>query len=294
MFKPLETRQNPFSKPKPVDNFYHRKPMVSELPYENQKKFSKLKDFIEKACLEHGLENPKLVVRKSDFLSCSVKVKPRPFEIMTTSATLDKLSESELKAVLAHEIGHRKLHTSWSLRLGLALTVINHLAITDIFYRGILFAKYLSSHIEYSLLSFGISSALLYAVRCKMYKQEHEADLFAAKVTSKEDAISALSKFHKLNLEYHINILISFIQNSLDGLLKGSAFFLSKTLPARFAFKLAKNTASIVNSAVEYAKEMLNGLGGTFWKCYIKLYEISPYSTHPPIEKRLEKIKEME
>jgi STE24 endopeptidase len=130
-------------------------------------------------------------------------------KIVLFDTLIQQLTEPELEAVLAHEIGHFKLKHIVKMLLGSAaaslagLYVISLLAKADWFYRGFGFKP---GSIAPALLLFGLLAGVVsfwfsplahwWSRRC-----EYQSDAFAAKATnSPQPLITALRKLNEKNL----------------------------------------------------------------------------------------------
>ena len=130
-------------------------------------------------------------------------------KIVLFDTLIEQLSESELEAVLAHEIGHyKKMHIPKMLMISamsslLGFFIVAWLARQDWFYRAFGFEP---GNIAPALLLFALLSGVVTfwfspLTHWLSRKHEYEADAFAAKVMSEADSlIGALRKLNEKNL----------------------------------------------------------------------------------------------
>lgn len=130
-------------------------------------------------------------------------------KIVLFDTLIEQLSESELEAVLAHEIGHyKKKHIPKMLMISamsslLGFFIVAWLARQDWFYRAFGFEP---GNIAPALLLFALLSGVVTfwfspLAHWLSRKHEYEADAFAAKVMSEADSlIGALRKLNEKNL----------------------------------------------------------------------------------------------
>lgn len=139
----------------------------------SQEKTLTISSFIKKVCCDCGVTEPELVVMHGRYLQTFIKgtLLRRRAYIFVSSEMIMRLNESELKAVVAHELGH--------LSTGI---------------RKIEWLKTLS------VVTFFSNYYLTLVLDTTNY--EREADLFSLKVTADKDAlISALIKTSIFNME---------------------------------------------------------------------------------------------
>ncbi len=130
-------------------------------------------------------------------------------KIVFFDTLLDKLSETEIIAVLAHEMGHYKLHHIFKMILASILHagILFYLLSLTIGNQG-LFAAFGMEHLSIygSLVFFGFLFTpvnLVVSIIFNIFSRRHEyaADGFAAKTTgNSEHLIRSLKKLSKLNL----------------------------------------------------------------------------------------------
>ena len=121
---------------------------------------------------------------------------------------IETLSVSEIKSVLAHEIGHyKKKHILKSMILNTFFSlfifyIMYQLSTMEIFFNsvGVNVISPASIVITYSLLFPIIGFFIIPFLTSFSRKNEFEADNFAKKYTNKDDLISALIKLYKENL----------------------------------------------------------------------------------------------
>lgn len=121
---------------------------------------------------------------------------------------INQLSENEIIAVLAHEIGHYKHKHTLSGVLISVLQMGIMLFILSLFINNPLFSKALGvdtptfhiSLITFALLYSPISTLTGLFMNIWSRKNEYQADAFAKKYTNEEDLISALKKLAENNL----------------------------------------------------------------------------------------------
>ncbi|MCX8198201.1 MAG: M48 family metalloprotease [Candidatus Micrarchaeota archaeon] len=263
---------------------------------ENAEKFYRLKDFIEKTCAQNGLESPKLVIRNVNAMSASAKVKPAPFAISISSNLIDKLPSDQLQAIAAHEIGHRKYHNSAPNYANFFLSLLNCFAASDAIFAACQIGSSVFSGLKNSLLVFGASSLLLYLNRIKLYKNEYEADEFAAKIASKESFINGLKNLHSHIMDAKAKRLPKILKTVLEEA-KSRLLSAEKSISdAENVFlKIAKAALKPAVSASKWALGKLERsvceLERTSFfskasSLYASLFHLSPYSTHPTIKQR--------
>ena len=124
---------------------------------------------------------------------------------------IDLLSPKEIKAVLAHEIGHYK-HNHITKSLGISTFIIfigmflisqlvnnsNYLEILNL--NNSASSQLIAMFFTYQIISFFIDPFFSTLSR----KNEYEADMFASKQVQKEHLISSLVKLYKSNLSFLI------------------------------------------------------------------------------------------
>ena len=124
---------------------------------------------------------------------------------------IDLLSPKEIKAVLAHEIGHYK-HNHITKSLGISTFIIfigmflisqlvnnsNYLEILNL--NNSASSQLIALFFTYQIISFFIDPFFSTLSR----KNEYEADMFASKQVQKEHLISSLVKLYKSNLSFLI------------------------------------------------------------------------------------------
>jgi len=130
--------------------------------------------------------------------------------IVLYDTLIEQLSTEELKAVLAHEIGHYKcghipkMIVMAAVSLFAAFGIIAYLANATWFYQGFGFVQ--TSSIAPALILFALLSGLVTSWFTPLFsilsrKHEYEADAFARKaMQGPESLIDALRKLHQKNL----------------------------------------------------------------------------------------------
>jgi len=129
--------------------------------------------------------------------------------IVLFDTLIDQLSEPELEAVLAHEIGHyKKKHVRRMLALSMAMVligfyVVNFLARSDWFLAGFGFTQFSMAAVFLlvGLLGGTVTFWLSPIINLLSRKHEYEADAYAVEVTdSGEPMVGALRKLTEKNL----------------------------------------------------------------------------------------------
>ncbi|MCX8196986.1 MAG: M48 family metalloprotease [Candidatus Micrarchaeota archaeon] len=233
--------------------------------------FQRLKERAEEICKKNGMQQPEIIIREAKRIHAEVAAYPHDFKIIVTSTLIDRLSFAEAEAVIAHEIGHRKNRHRGGIGAAAFQIAIamNQFAAIDCIY---LFSK--NQNIfgtSEALALFLVTASITYFGSRRMHKREYEADLFAAKNTSKEAVISALDKISKINAQIDVQTILSFPQKLLAKI-KGS-----------IESKKLDEIASKASKLLEKSAQWLIGF-------YEKIYHLSFYSTHPSVSKRIKNL----
>ena len=110
--------------------------------------------------------------------------------VYLTQPLLKKLNENEIKAVVAHELGHIKKNHLFIRIVALSVWFVS---LWFLYRTG-------NSHIVNQFVNIGFM--LLFYFMRRMH--EYQADVYAAELSDSEDMISALEKIHNVNREHQI------------------------------------------------------------------------------------------
>ncbi|ACX71914.1 peptidase M48 Ste24p [Methanocaldococcus vulcanius M7] len=187
----------------------------------------------------------KIEIIKSDVANAMVEGLFKE-KLVITSKLLDILSEEELKAIIAHELAHRK-------KLHIKLGFISFIIIGAIIYSiAIYILKYINIEGEWVFTAVFFTAYIIDYLLCRYIsrKIEKDADLLATKIIDPKTYIKALAKIHfssYMPKEGILNVLMTHPS------LKERARYIQET------YGLSKDDVDkIIEEAYQYVEKVVN------------------------------------